>query len=97
MDNAVIRPLSPLPARSHGLPTDRSTVEAARDFEAMFLAEMLRGMTAGLSAQGPLGGSADDPFRSLLADAYAGLVARRGGIGLADLVLEELVRAQEIR
>lgn len=67
---------------------------AAQDFESVFLAEILRGMSQGLTGAGPLGAGKDDPFGSMLQDEYAKVIARRGGIGIADAVLREMVRAQ---
>jgi peptidoglycan hydrolase FlgJ len=69
---------------------------AAAEFEAVFLGQMLTGLTAGLSAEGPLGGG-DDPFAAMLRDEYGKLISRRGGVGIADAVLRQLQRAQEAR
>jgi hypothetical protein len=51
-------------------------------------------MMEGLAKDGPLGGG-DDPFAALLREEYGKLIARSGGIGVADAVLNELLRAQE--
>ena len=59
---------------------------AAEDFEAVFLGQLLGGMMQGLSADGPLGGG-DDPFAAMLRDEYGKLIARSGGIGVADAVM----------
>lgn len=67
---------------------------AAEEFEAVFLAQMLRGLTSGLSGQGLLG-DRDDPFATMLQDEYAKLISRTGGIGLADAVLREMLKMQE--
>ncbi len=86
-------PVLPLPqAAPAGTGTDRLR-EAALDFEAVFLAQMLKGMTQGLEGEGPLGG--DGPFADMLLDAYARLISRAGGVGIADAVVREMVRAQE--
>lgn len=67
---------------------------AAEDFEAVFLSQLLGGMMQGLSADGPLGGG-DDPFTAMLRDEYGKLIARGGGVGVADAVMRQLLRAQE--
>ena len=67
---------------------------AAEEFEAVFLAQMLRGLTSGLSGKGLLGDQ-DDPFATMLQDEYAKLISRTGGIGLADAVLREMLKMQE--
>jgi peptidoglycan hydrolase FlgJ len=66
-------------------------VRVATEFESVFLSQMLREMTAGLTGPGPLAGAADDPFAAMLQDEYARLIAGRGGIGIADAVLAQLL------
>jgi len=66
----------------------------AVEFEAVFLAEVLRGMTGGLGADAPFG---KEPFGSLLIDEYARLIARSGGVGIATATRRELLRLQEMQ
>lgn len=80
------------PDTSHRQPT-AAMRRAAQDFESVFLAEILRGMSQGLAGSGASAGG-DDPFGSMLQDEYAKVIARRGGIGIADAVLREMMRAQ---
>ncbi len=67
-----------------------------REFEHMFLSQMLAQMFSGLEAKGPFGGGfGEDMFRSLQVDEFArGLVAR-GGVGVAQSVAREMIRLQE--
>jgi Rod binding domain-containing protein len=67
---------------------------AAEEFEAAFLGQLLGGMTQGLAGDGPLGGG-NDPFAAMLRDEYGRLIARGGGIGVADAVMRQLLRLQE--
>jgi peptidoglycan hydrolase FlgJ len=71
---------------------------AAEDFESVFISQILSQMRVGFGPPGPAGaaGGADDPFASMLRDEYARIVSRSGGIGLADAVTRELLRAQEV-
>lgn len=70
----------------------------ASDFEAVFLASMLETMFAGVDAQPPFGGgSSEKTYRSLLVTEYAKAIAQRGGLGIADHVYREILRAQEGR
>lgn len=70
--------------------------KAAEDFEAVFIAEMLRPMTDGLGAETPFGGGfAEDMWRSTLVDEYGKAIARNGGLGIADAVARELLRLQQ--
>ena len=69
----------------------------AQDFEAFFLGQMLQPMFANLSAEEPFGGgSAEETWRSLQVDEYGKAIARAGGIGIADMVFREILKAQEI-
>jgi Rod binding domain-containing protein len=49
-----------------------------------------------LSTDAPFGGGeAEETWRSLLAEQYAGSIARSGGIGIADSVFQQLLALQE--
>jgi flagellar protein FlgJ len=71
--------------------------EAAREFESVFLARMLEGMSAGLSGSLLSGGQAEETWRSFMNDEYAKLISRSGGIGVADAVLQAMLGAQEVK
>jgi Rod binding domain-containing protein len=72
--------------------------KTAREFEAVFLGQMLQPMFANLGAQKPFGGGmAEDMWQSLLADEYGKAIAERGGIGIADSVVREVLRIQEMQ
>ena len=78
--------------------TDRAAAErAAKEFEAVFLAQMLAPMFAGLGDD-PLfsGGPGEAIFKSLLIDEYAKSMAEAGGLGLNSAVLRELINLQEL-
>jgi Rod binding domain-containing protein len=95
-------PVDVLAARKAKLSTDVSAVqtraqaeEIARQFERMFIAEMLQPMFSGIETDGPFGGGqGEDVFRPMLLDQYADAVARGGGVGIADAVLKEILRLQ---
>lgn len=77
--------------------TDRAAAErAAKEFEAVFLSQMLAPMFAELGND-PLfgGGPGEEIFKSLLIDEYARSMAEAGGIGLNSAVLRELINLQE--
>ena len=71
--------------------------EAAESFEAFFISQMLADMFAGVGTD-PLfgGGPGESIFRSLMIDEYGKSVASTGGVGIAEGVLREIVRLQEI-
>lgn len=69
---------------------------AAEEFEAVFLAQMLKPMFAEIETEPPFGGgSAEEIWRSLQVDEVGKAIARSGGIGLASVVERELLRLQE--
>ncbi|MCW5699728.1 MAG: rod-binding protein [Rhodospirillales bacterium] len=71
--------------------------EVAQEFEAVFLAQMLQPMFAGLGAEKPFGGGmAEDMWRSMLAEEYGKSIAAAGGVGIADEVAREMLKMQEL-
>lgn len=71
--------------------------QAARDFEAQAMAQLLQPAFATLDAgRGPFGGgAAEAQWRPMLVEAMAKQAVRAGqGIGLADAVLREMLRRQ---
>jgi len=71
--------------------------QAAQEFEAFFLSQMLAGMFAGVETDPVFGGGPGETvFRSLMIDEYGKTLARSGGVGIADSVLREIIRLQEV-
>ena len=71
--------------------------QAAEDFEAVFLAQMLAPIFDGLETDGPFGGgSSEKIYRSLLVQEYGKSIAKSGGIGISDAVQREILKLQEI-
>lgn len=70
--------------------------EAAQEFEAVFLAQMVSHMFAGIKTDKNFGGgSSEDIYRSMMAQEYGKTLAKAGGIGIADQVMAEIIRIQE--
>jgi flagellar protein FlgJ len=69
---------------------------AAQEFEAIFLAQVLGTMTQGIAGDDLLGGGQDDVFHDMLNEEIAKLISRSGGIGVADAVLREMLKVQEV-
>ncbi len=81
----------------NGLQDKTKIVEAAKDFEAVFITQMLQHMYAGIKTDGPFGGGhAEETWRSVLLDEYGKTVSQSGGIGIAEHVQRELLRLQEV-
>lgn len=71
--------------------------EIATEFEAQFIASMMDNMFVGIDTDGPLGGGdAEKTYRSLLIDEYGKLLAKAGGIGVADHVKRAMLKLQEV-
>ncbi len=94
---AVASQKSPLDALRGVDRTNKTDVrEAAEEFEAVFLNNMLQSMFTGLQEGGTWGkGHGADAWQSLLIDEYARSIAAGRGIGLADSVERELLALQE--
>ena len=76
---------------------DRETLrKRAVEFEAVYLAQMLQPMFDGLKSAEPFGGGfGEDVWRSQQVQEYGKAIAQNGGVGIADAVARELIRAQE--
>jgi Rod binding domain-containing protein len=76
----------------------RTVDSAAEEFEAVFLSQMLEQMFQGIRTDGPFGGGkAEEMFRSFMLQEYGKVMAASGGVGIADMVKREMLRAQEGR
>ncbi len=69
---------------------------AAKEFEAVFVSEMMKPMFEGISTDGPFGGGkGEEVFRGIMLQEYGKMVAESGSIGIADQVKGEMIRMQE--
>ena len=91
---ALARPKVPV---TNGKITDADkATKAAKDFEAVFINEMLGSMFEGIATDGPFGGGPGEAiFRSMMIDNYSKTIAAQGGFGLADAVKRQLLHTQE--
>ncbi len=72
--------------------------EAARDFEAVFISQMLSHMWAGIEVDETFGGGpGEEMFRSMMIEEQGKMIARSGGLGLADHVQRTMLQIQEAR
>lgn len=68
---------------------------AARDFEAVYISQMLTHMFSGIETDGLFGGgNAENIFRSMMIDEYGKMMAQNGGIGLSNAVQSEIIAMQ---
>ncbi len=69
--------------------------ETARDFEAMFMTEMLKPMFEGIQPDETFGGGkGEEVFNSLMLDEYGKTMASTGTVGIAELVKQQLIEMQ---
>ena len=69
--------------------------QAAKEFEGVYLATMLKSMFTDLEQGGLDDGQAQATWRGLLVEEYAKSIADAGGVGIADIVKNELIAIQE--
>ena len=75
---------------------DRKLDEAAKDFESVFLTQMLQTVWDTVPTDGPMGGgSGESIFRSMMIQDIGRQISNQGGIGLATYIKAELLNLQE--
>lgn len=71
-------------------PNDRQTLEAvAKQFEAVFLRQMIGSMRSASLGDGLLDSSASDQFRDMSDARTADAMAEKGALGIADMLLKQ--------
>ena len=71
--------------------------KVAQEFEAFVLGQMLQPMFEDLGVDETFGGgSSEKIWRSMQVEEYGKAIARNGGIGIADSVMKEILRTQEM-
>ncbi len=69
----------------------------AKDFEAVFLSQMMEAMFDGDDLKAFFGGGTEgEVYKSYLLNEYGKAMAQNGGIGIAAQVKQELLKMQEI-
>lgn len=85
---------------SQGDPKDvlkTKTEKAAKDFETMYLENMLEPMFSSLGDNGPLGenGTGGSVYRSMMVKELATSIEKSGGVGIGASVYQEMLKMQE--
>ena len=83
-------------SRSSSIPTIE---RAARDFEAMAIGNLIKPMFDTVdTAHGPFGGGdGESAWKPILIAELGRHIAAHGGLGIAQPVLQAMLRAQEVR
>lgn len=70
--------------------------EAAEQFEAVFLSQMLAPMFETVPTDGFMGGGhAEKVYRGMMVEEMSKELAKQGGVGIADSVYREILKLQE--
>lgn len=82
--------------KAAGAPKNLEKIDdAAREFESVFIAEMMKPMFEGINTEGMFGGGkGEEIFRGMLLQEYGKILAQTGGIGISGPVREEMIRMQ---
>ena len=97
-NDLMTRPTGPLgdaAAAGAGATIDPRMRETAQEFEAVFLAQVLQTMNAGIGGPGPFSDGDNEAWSGMLQEEYGRLISRSGGIGVADSLLREMLKMQE--
>jgi len=71
--------------------------KVAEEFEAVFISQMLKPMFQNIKVEEPFGGGqAEDMWRTMQVDEYGKAITKAGGIGIADSIFREILKAQEV-
>ena len=75
---------------------DAQLEAAAKDFEAVFITEMMKPMFAGIKTDSKFGGgNGEEIFRGIMLQEYGKMISETGQIGIADSIKAELIQMQE--
>lgn len=84
-------PTTPAPSAEIATPKQKAT---AQSFEAVFLGQMTQLMLDSVPTGEFSGGHGEEMFRGVLAEKLGTEFAKRGGVGLAPVVLEQILKMQ---
>jgi Rod binding domain-containing protein len=89
--------LAPLPKIDTTSPAYARLQQQAKDLEGVFLTSLMKEMFSSIKTddQNFGGGFAEETWRGMQAEQFAGAMAEQGGIGLADQLMPTLLRMQE--
>lgn len=92
-DMAAMQPVPHLAKIGKGGNIDKT----AKDFESMFMSQMLQPMFEGMDVDKTFGGgNGEKVMRSFLVQEYGKLASKNTHLGIADAVKKEMIRAQGV-
>lgn len=91
-----IMELTPLNSAAPHTQKPEKFAATAEEFEAVFIAEMMKPMFEGLKTEGMFGGGkAEEIFRGMILQEYGKMMAGTGALNMADSVKAEMIKMQE--
>ena len=79
---------------SGGVVRDRKLVETCRQMESLFINHLFKEMRASIQRSGFIsGGRAEEIYTSMMDAEMAVKLSNRGGIGLADMLMQQLAHS----
>lgn len=77
--------------------SDEELTDKAKEFESVFISQMLGHMFDGIETNEMFGGGeGEEVYKSFMIDEYSKMIVNTGGIGVADHVKAEMIRMQEV-
>lgn len=77
--------------------SDSEISKTAKEFEGMFISQLLGFMYQTVGVDELFGGGfGEETFRSLLVDEYGKIIAKSGGIGIADDIQKKMLEMQGV-
>ncbi len=80
---------------AHNIKGMERITKTAEEFEAVFIAEMMKPMFEGISHDGMFGGGkGEEVFHGMLVQEYGKLMSQTGSIGIADEIKSAMIQMQ---
>jgi flagellar protein FlgJ len=90
MDIAKIGSVQPVTGGTGGCPS-QSLRDATQQFETLFISQLMKSMRGTVPQSGLMGsGGGQQLFREMLDQELAGRVAQAGGIGIGEMLYQQL-------
>ncbi|WP_448665119.1 rod-binding protein [Sphingomonas sp. CJ20] len=91
-----LRATTPNPAAPAQPKVDKKNAETAQSFEGVFLGQITQLLLESVPQDDTFGGGhGEEMFRGVLAEKLGTEMAKRGGIGLAPAVLDQIIKLQQ--
>ncbi len=87
----MIESITSTPTRDAADLQKRAMKATAKEFEAVFLAEMLSHTSLAKTSDSFGGGAGEDAFKSLMTRQWADQLTERGGIGLSETIYQAML------